>query len=256
MVGSIDPRLRDNPWDPLACKGRWRVWNSHRGKPSWPAVHQTASTGRTYGCMRSDQTIEKLLRHGGRPHMGPCVRRDDIRVSFRFNFQTADMRPHCRGARRPSFASVAALKEKEGAGKTGCALHPRSRAQLHIKKHAHEHTGSAEAVRPSLRSGFKAYSALSPVTGLSCHRRLREVVLPANLTPASGRQDHTASPSATPALVSRKLRVHRIPPRVRDDRDPPLSPGETGGFKSLICPAREAEYFRFRGLTLVSENQK
>src|SRR3954453_18602541 len=40
MAGSIDPRLRDNPWDPLACKGRWRVWNSHRGKPSWPAVNQ------------------------------------------------------------------------------------------------------------------------------------------------------------------------------------------------------------------------
>src|SRR5688572_19628108 len=40
MEGSIDPRLRDNPWDPLACKGRWRVWNSRRGKPSWPAVYQ------------------------------------------------------------------------------------------------------------------------------------------------------------------------------------------------------------------------
>src|ERR1700736_2676382 len=39
-------------------------------------------------------------------------------------------------------------------------------------KNAHEHTGSAEAIRPSLRNGFTAYSALSPVTGLSCHRRL------------------------------------------------------------------------------------
>jgi hypothetical protein len=57
-----------------------------------------------------------------------------------------------------------------------------------------------------------------------------------NLTPASGRQDHTASPSATPAFVPRKLRVHRIPPRVRDDRDPPLSSGETRGAKALICP--------------------
>src|SRR6266436_3650519 len=42
--------------------------------------------------------------------------------------------------------------------------------------------------------------ALSPVTGLSCHRRPRTNVVPepgtaditsANLTPASGRQDHT-----------------------------------------------------------------
>jgi len=54
---------------------------------------------------------------------------------------------------------------KEGAGKTGCALHPRSRVQRQTKKSAHEHTGSAEAVRPSLRNGFTAYFALSPVTG-------------------------------------------------------------------------------------------
>jgi hypothetical protein len=33
------------------------------------------------------------------------------------------------------------------------------------KEHAHEHTGSAEAVRPSLRNGFTAYFALSLVTG-------------------------------------------------------------------------------------------
>jgi hypothetical protein len=34
------------------------------------------------------------------------------------------------------------------------------------KKGAHEHTGSAEAVRPSLRNGFTAYFELSSVTGL------------------------------------------------------------------------------------------
>ena len=63
----------------------------------------------------------------------------------------------------------------------------------------------------------------------------------ANLTPASGRQDHTTSPYAATSLVrslgdrsriqrtrpaipsrARRCRVHRIPPRVRDDRDTPL----------------------------------
>ena len=39
------------------------------------------------------------------------------------------------------------------------------------KENAHEHTGSAEAIRLSLRDGFTAYFVLSPVTGLSCHRR-------------------------------------------------------------------------------------
>ena len=55
-----------------------------------------------------------------------------------------------RGRRRPS---------REGAGKTGCALHPRSHVQLaHLAKNAHEHTGSAENIRPSLRNGLRLIS--------------------------------------------------------------------------------------------------
>jgi len=33
------------------------------------------------------------------------------------------------------------------------------------KERAHEHTGSAETLRPSLRNGFTAYNELSPVNG-------------------------------------------------------------------------------------------
>jgi hypothetical protein len=33
-------------------------------------------------------------------------------------------------------------------------------------KSAHEHTGSAESIRPSLRNGVTTYIVLSPVTGL------------------------------------------------------------------------------------------
>ena len=43
-----------------------------------------------------------------------------------------------------------------------------------------------------------------------------------NLTPASRRQDHTTSPSASVPFVSSTISVHRIPSRVRDDREPPL----------------------------------
>jgi hypothetical protein len=70
-----------------------------------------------------------------------------------------------------------------------------------VRKGAHEHTGSAEALRHSLRNGFTAYFVLSPATGLSCHRRPQEASLPGNLTPASGRQDHTTSPSASAPFV-------------------------------------------------------
>ncbi len=58
-----------------------------------------------------------------------------------------------------------APENSEGAGKTGCALHPRSRVQCAQTKCAHEHTGSAETLRPSLRNGFTAYNVLSPENG-------------------------------------------------------------------------------------------
>ncbi len=41
------------------------------------------------------------------------------------------------------------------------------------KGNAHEHTGSAEAPRHSLRNGFTAYNALSPATNSFCHRHPR-----------------------------------------------------------------------------------
>src|SRR5204862_6800916 len=40
------------------------------------------------------------------------------------------MNPRSRDAFRPSFASSFALFEIEGAGKTGCLLHPRSRVRF------------------------------------------------------------------------------------------------------------------------------
>src|SRR4030081_772619 len=61
----------------------------------------------------------------------------------------------------------------------------------------------------------------------------------ANLTPASGRQDHTALPSATAPFVrtlSRawRRRGHRIQPRVRDDRDTPLTVGlDAAGYRLI-----------------------
>jgi hypothetical protein len=48
------------------------------------------------------------------------------------------------------------------------------------------------------------------------------------LTPTSRRQDHTTSPSASGALVSSTIRVHRIPLRVRDDRERPLKEERDG----------------------------
>jgi hypothetical protein len=76
---------------------------------------------------------------------------------------------------------------------------------------AHEHTGSAESIRPSLRDGFTAYFVLSPVNGFLATVASR--ILPQSLTPAPRRQDHTTSPYASAAFVLRNSHVHRIPPQ-------------------------------------------
>jgi hypothetical protein len=70
-----------------------------------------------------------------------------------------------------------------------------------------------------------AYSALSPVNGLSCHRYRRDAnCIVADLTPASRRQDHTTSPSVPATLVSAKPKRPPHPARnVCDDRDTPLN---------------------------------
>src|ERR1700680_2398009 len=90
---------------------------------------------------------------------------------------------------------------------------------------------------------------------------------PQDLTPASRRQDHTTSPSASSAVVLRaanrsrrairpafrnphaqRCRVHRNPPRVRDDRDTPLLWGGMAQVLDVIWGKWEQKYF--------SENQK
>jgi hypothetical protein len=66
---------------------------------------------------------------------------------------------------------------------------------------------------------------LSPVTGFLATvapRKLASQELDASIG-ASGPHDFAVRDSTT--LVSRGDRVHRIPPRVRDDREPPLLPG-------------------------------
>src|SRR5882724_640438 len=77
MVGSIDPRcetVRGTHWPEDRSCGCLELASR---KPSWPAV-QSDRTNRPdiwMQAIRSD--LKNLLCHGGRPHMGPGLRRDD-----------------------------------------------------------------------------------------------------------------------------------------------------------------------------------
>ena len=67
--------------------------------------------------------------------------------------------------------------------------------------------------------GDRAFLSPSPLRSLLLTR----------LTPASRRQDHTILPSASRAVRQRHISVHRIPSRIRDDRETPLRVGRDGG---------------------------
>jgi hypothetical protein len=66
---------------------------------------------------------------------------------------------------------------------------------------------------------------------------------PSDLTPAPRRQNHTTSPYASATLVSRGLGVHRIPPRIRDDRERPSSCGDDGRSYALDLGKKGSEIF-------------
>ena len=79
------------------------------------------------------------------------------------------------------------------------------------EENAHEHTGTDGAIRHSLRNGFTAYAALSPVTSSFLSPSPRELegssapgrvdTAFARLSTSNGRQDHTVLPYAASPVV-------------------------------------------------------
>src|SRR3981081_348943 len=116
------------------------------------------------------------------------------RIHFSNNQTISNANPRSRGAMRPRFARNFLTPRSEGAGNTGCTLHPRSRVQQCTKQ---THTSIQVQRRQS---------------GIPCAMVLRLIsrsprrsgflvtvaggVLTANLTPASRRQDPTPFPAA------------------------------------------------------------
>jgi len=116
------------------------------------------------------------------------------------------------------------------------------------KERAHEHTGSAETLRPSLRNGFTAYNELSPVNGSFATvipKKLASQELDAS-TAASGPHDFAVRLSHTRQLqLSRPSHL-----TARSWRWPtPLIRRETGGVMRLIWVRTKADFFWFRALT-------
>src|ERR1700722_5134266 len=130
----------------------------------------------------------------------------------------------------------------EGAGNAGCAAAPAA-LRAKIKSTQASHHRLSRIIRRFLRNGFNGLfrallgdrALLSPSPRNAKHCR--------ELTPASGRQDHTALPSAKGAVrLSAPTRPPHPAPNVRDDRDTPLFSG--AGWREvlkMICPTAKAK---------------
>jgi len=89
-----------------------------------------------------------------------------------------------------------------------------------VQRNAHEHTGSAEAIRHSLRDGLRLIRALLGVPGflatVACRSRRAgpvraDIAHPADLITASGDPDHTTSSVRSQHARQSRRHVHHIP---------------------------------------------
>jgi hypothetical protein len=138
---------------------------------------------------------------------------------------------------------------KKGVGNARCSMHPQPHVpNWVVSTRASSPRGSPDSPGIPARNGFNGFlrallgdrAFLSP-SPAEC--------FPADLTPASRRQDHTTSPSAKSAHRQARSRVHHIPSRVRDDRDTPLEWDETARLVEVIWVEREQKCFRSRDWT-------
>ena len=91
---------------------------------------------------------------------------------------------------------------------------------------------------------------ISPVIGLCCHRRFACTKLDASVE-ASGPHDFAVRVQHRSSAVPNS--VHRIPSRVRDDRERPLV-GRDGAIRKVFRLGEEARYFFGLGWTGVLRN--
>ena len=117
------------------CHGLSRVCCRCAEDRNVPAQRHHRQTRRI---LRFERHPKEIPRHCGRGEA--CHRGEDVC-------------PRSRGGGRPSFAPVGRpRKSKRAQGRPGARC-TRGPVCLLLGKNAHEHTGSAEAIRPSLRGG-------------------------------------------------------------------------------------------------------
>jgi hypothetical protein len=180
---------------------------------------------------------------------------------------TSDTVPQSRRAFRASFGLLVPPSKIRGRGECRMPDAPAASCAHIGSEYAHEYSQRSHRKSPGIpaRNGFNGFLRALPGDRLSCHRRLRIESASLNASiEASGPHDFAVR---FRAIRQRRCRVHRIPPRVRDDRErPSIGTGwrinktvsteqrneiffETGldgnhWACSLICPSGKSQVYR------------
>src|SRR5450631_2875544 len=183
-IPSLTPPIPDRPPEPVAC-------HRHRHRH----------------CERSEAI------HGAAQRKMDCFAALAMTVLFALLSRTAS------SSRRGASETLLLASAQRGRGERRMPNAPAASCAIVVAKRTRVTTSTPESPDVPARNGFTAYFVLSPVTGLFCHRRLRTDVLSApgradttsaNLTLASGRQDHTTSPYAATSLVRVPSIAHKF----------------------------------------------
>jgi len=147
----------------------------------------------------------------GRARLAKCCAQSIASDSI---FQTTSFADTASRSRR-AYARVLPERpalELEGAGNAGRPPRPQPRVQ-NKKAHEHSHHGHTGITRHSLRNGFNGFLRALPGDRAFLSPSSADMVLSepgradltsADLTPASRRQDHTTSPSASAPFVRKR----------------------------------------------------
>jgi hypothetical protein len=148
------------------------------------------------------------------------------------------MRPSCARNIRP---------KNRGRGECRVPVAPAaSRVEKNTRVRHHRFAGTPDI--PCAMVLTVSFVLLCPVTGLCCHRRRRSLPRRLERLRRGVRTTRLRRPQAR-ALVRSAVHVHRIPLRVRDDRETPLRGRGTAWDMRLIWVGRETKNFCEGGWT-------
>jgi hypothetical protein len=188
---------------------------SRPGRREWSCLANLFSNRRDSFRSSLRALAKQSMRQQGRKHrlLRRFTPRNDVRMCLRI--------PAAR--RAPGCCLIGSPWKNEGVGNAGCPLHPQSRVRNKTKHTSVVTTGSPESPGIPARNGFNGFLRALPGDRACLPPSPLRSLLLKSLTPASGRQDHTTSPSAgRRSRQQRRLRPPHPVPNVRDDRETPL----------------------------------